>query len=125
MLKGAKITAFLPSTKREQSKQFYTEVLGLQIISEDDYAIELKGNGARLRITIVPALNPQPFTVLGFKIEEIESQVISLSNKGLEFERYDNLDQNELRIWTAPSKAQVAWFKDPDGNILSLTEYFE
>lgn len=125
MLSEPKITAFLPTTNPEQSKQFYEEVLGLQIISEDDYAIEIKGNGALLRITIVPELNPHPFTVLGFKIDDIDSQVLSLSNKGVEFEKYDTFDQNELGIWTSPSKAKVAWFKDPDGNILSLTEYFQ
>jgi len=125
MLLEPKITAFIPTTLPEKSKQFYKDVLGLQIISEDDYAIEFKGNNALLRITIVPKLMPQPFTVLGFIVVKINSQVIALSNKGVEFEKYDNFDQNDLGIWTSPSKAKVAWFKDPDGNLLSLTEYFE
>ena len=76
-----------------------------------------------LRITIVNELIPHPFTVLGFKIKEIDTQVKSLTNKGVVFEQYDHLDQNDLGIWTRPSKAKVAWFKDPDGNLLSLTEY--
>lgn len=124
MLSNPEITAFLPTIKPKQSKYFYQEVLGLKIEFEDDYAIEFRGNGTSLRITIVPELKPHSFTVLGFKVDEIELQVKSLFDKGVEFERYENFNQNELGIWTSPSKAKVAWFKDPDGNLISLTEYF-
>jgi len=123
MLSNHKITAFLPTTQAEQSKQFYEDVLGLQIVSEDNFAIEFKGNGCSLRITTVQEFNPHPFTVLGFKIDAIESQVKALTDKGVKFLKYDHFDQNDLGIWTSPSKAKVAWFKDPDGNLLSLTEY--
>ena len=123
MLSAPQITAFLPTTQPETSKRFYKDILGLQLVSEDDYALEFEGNGAHLRITTVPELNPHPFTVLGFKIKEIDAQVKSLAAKGVTFERYDHFEQNKLGIWTAPSNAKIAWFKDPDGNLLSLTEY--
>lgn len=125
MLSKPTITAFLPTVKPEQSKQFYRNTLGLKLVSEDDYALEFEGNGVLLRITIVDKFNPHPFTVLGFKIEEIVSQVKSLNKKGVEFERYSSFKQDDLGIWTSPSKAKIAWFKDPDGNLLSLTEYSE
>ncbi len=122
MLFEPTITAFLPTVKPEQSKQFFLNTLGLRLVSEDNYALEFEGNGVCLRITIVDILNPQPFTVLGFKIEGIELQAKSLIKKGVVFERYNGLTQDDLGIWTSPSKAKVAWFKDPDGNLLSLTE---
>lgn len=122
MLVNPTITAFLPTVKPEHSKQFYMNSLGLNLVSEDDYAIEFEGGGIYLRITIVGKFNPHHFTVLGFKVDNIAFQVRSLAKKGVEFERYDSLDQDDLGVWASPSGAQIAWFKDPDGNILSLTE---
>jgi len=123
MLTDPSIIAFLPTTNAEQSKQFYTNTLGLTLLSEDDYALEFLGNGVELRITIVDSFVPQPFTVLGFKIGDIATEVKALNIKGVRFERYTSLVQDDLGIWMAPSKAKIAWFKDPDGNLLSLTEY--
>lgn len=82
--------------------------LRLKLVSEDNYAIEIEGSGVRLRITIVQTFIPHPFTVLGLKVEKIESQVKSLKDKGVEFERYISLQQDELDIWTSPSKAKIA-----------------
>ncbi len=123
MLEEPKITAFLPTVKPERSKQFYMNTLGLKLVSEDIYALEFEGRGASLRITVVEKFIPHSFTVLGFKIEKIVSQVKSLNKKGVKFERYSSFEQDELGIWIAPSKAKIAWFKDPDGNMISLTEY--
>jgi len=123
MLSEPTITAFLPTTRPEESKQFYQRILGLNLISEDDYALEFEGNGTRLRITVVDEFEPHPFTVLGFKIVDLVSQVESLTKKGVVFERYASLEQDEFGVWIAPSMAKIAWFKDPDGNLVSLTEY--
>ncbi|TMM57909.1 VOC family protein [Maribacter algarum] len=123
MLVAPTITAFLPTAKPKESKQFYWHTLGLKLRSEDPYAFEFEGNGLVLRITIVNEFTPQPFTVLGFRIDKIESQVKTLQEKGVEFEKYGGLQQDDLGIWTSPSKAKIAWFKDPDGNLISLTEY--
>jgi len=123
MLTSPTITAFLPTVKPKQAKEFYSNILGLKLISEDNYAIVYEGNGVTLRITIVDAFSAHPFTVLGFEVTEIESQVKSLIDKGVEFERYPTLVQDENGIWTAPSKAKIAWFKDPEGNLLSIIEH--
>lgn len=122
MLLEPRIITFLPITDAANAKNFYENILGLNMISEDEYALEFERNGTCLRLTIVPQLTPQPFTVLGFQIDQIESQIKSLSSKGVVFEEYKNLNQNHLGIWTSPSKAKIAWFKDPDGNLISLTE---
>jgi len=123
MLENPKITAFLPTINPEQSKQFYTDTLGLKLISEDVYALEFEGSGIFLRITVVEKFEPHPFTVLGFKIEDIATQIKSLSKKGVEFEKYNYFEQDNLGVWNSPSNAKIAWFKDPDGNLVSLTEY--
>ena len=123
MLNDPKITAFLPTINPQLSKQFYKDTLGLQLVSEDQFALEFVGNGMTLRITIVNEFNPHPFTVLGFQIHDIKAQVKSLSDKGVQFVKYDHFDQDEWGIWTAPTEAKIAWFKDPDNNLISLTEY--
>jgi len=123
MLSDPKITAFLPTCKPKLSKQFYKNILGLQLVSEDEYALEFVWNGTSLRITIVDNFTPHPFTVLGFKIDNIAEQIKSLSDKSVEFKKYNHFDQDELGIWTSPTNAKIAWFRDPDGNLLSLTEY--
>lgn len=123
MLSNPTITAFLPTVKPEEAKRFYMNSLGLKLVSEDDYALEFEGGGVALRITIVEEFKPHPFTVLGFKINDIVSQALSISKKGVAFIRYDHFEQDDLGIWTAPSMAKIAWFTDPDGNLLSLTQY--
>jgi len=123
MLSEPRITAFLPTVKPDQSKYFYKNIIGLNLVTEDDYALEFVGKGAVLRITLVDKFEPHSFTVLGFWIVDIERDVASLINKGVKFEKYDSLKQNDLGIWTSPSKAKIAWIKDPDENLISLTQY--
>lgn len=123
MLQEPKITALLPTTNPEQSKEFFKNTLGLKLVSEDPYGIEFEGLGSNLRISVVPKFTPHQFAVLGFKIEEINFQVKALTDNGVKFEKYKALNQNELGVWISPGKAKIAWFKDPDGNLLSLTQY--
>ncbi len=118
-----RITSILPSSNLEQSKAFFQNVLGLNLISEDPYGVELEGLDSVMRLSLVQQFTPQAFTILGFKVSDIDSEVKSLTTKGVIFEYYDSLDQDELGIWTSPSDAKVAWFKDPEGNVLSLTQY--
>lgn len=125
MLSSPIFTAFLPTVKPDDSKKFYAETLGLKLISEDNYALVFQQNETLLRITVVTEFTPHPFTVFGFKINGIVSQVKTLRENGVVFERYSHFDQDENGIWTAPSLAKIAWFKDPDGNLLSLTEFPE
>ena len=116
------LKAFIPTTNPAKAKSFYRDTLGLHLKSEDNFALEFDGHGSRLRVTTVPELIPHPFTVLGWDVTDIASTIKSLQDKGVTFERYKGLQQDDLGIWTAPSGTKVAWFKDADGNILSLSE---
>jgi catechol 2,3-dioxygenase-like lactoylglutathione lyase family enzyme len=122
MLADKELKAFIPTLKPDKSKSFYKDILGLQLLSEDNYGFEFNANGTRLRVIIVEELKPQSFTVLGWNVSDIASTIKSLNKKGIVCEKYDFLDQDNLGIWISPSDSKVAWFKDPDGNVLSLTE---
>jgi catechol 2,3-dioxygenase-like lactoylglutathione lyase family enzyme len=122
MITQNKLKAFIPTLKPEKAKAFYKDLLGLKLISEDKYGLEFDSNGTRLRINIVPEFKPHSFTVLGWDVDSIKSTIQSLNKKGIIFEKYDFIEQDELGIWTAPGGTKVAWFKDPDENILSLSE---
>ena len=122
MLFNQQLKTFIPTVKLAEAKEFYRDVLGLALLSEDDYAMEFNANGALLRVASVPPFTPQAFTVLGWNVEDIISTINSLNSKGIFCEIYSFLPQNELGIWVSPDASQVAWFKDPDGNILSLTQ---
>ena len=122
MLGNKELKAFVPTTNQAKAKSFYKDLLGLTLLSEDDYALEFDTNGASLRITTVQELKPQPFTILGWTIQDISSTIQALNKQGIFCEKYDFLSQDEAGIWKAPGGAKVAWFKDPDDNVLSLTE---
>jgi predicted enzyme related to lactoylglutathione lyase len=122
MLADKKLKAFVPTTKPGAAKSFYKDVLGLKLLSQDNYALEFEVNGTLLRVITVPELKPQAFTVLGWNVADIASTIKSLNDKNVFCEKYDSLEQDDSGIWTSPNGSKVAWFKDPDGNILSLTE---
>lgn len=112
----------MPTTKPDQAKLFYGQILGLKFLSEDNYALEFDAGGTLLRVAIVRDLKPHPFTTLGWNINDIVSVVKQLNDKNIFCERYDFLQQDDLGVWVSPNGSKVAWFKDPDGNLLSLTE---
>ncbi len=122
MLADQELKAFVPTMQSDKAKAFYTEILGLKLLSEDKYALEFDANGTLLRVIIVQELKPQVFTVLGWNVENISDVIQSLNKKGVVCEKYAFLEQDELGVWTAPGGSKIAWFKDPDGNVLSLTE---
>jgi len=117
--------AFVATRDAKKALRFYRETLGLQFISEEPYALVFDLNGVMLRIQRVQELTPARHTALGWRVAEIGKAVTTLGARGVLFERYPGMQQDELGIWTSPSGAQVAWFRDPDGNILSLTEFAE
>jgi catechol 2,3-dioxygenase-like lactoylglutathione lyase family enzyme len=125
MLAAFKIIAFLATTNGAASRAFYEDVLGLKFIRDDDFAIVFDANGMELRVQKVKALVPHPHTQLGWSVARIGEVVRALSTRGAVFERYPFLEQDALGIWVAPSGAKVAWLKDPDGNLLSLSEPHE
>ena len=117
------IMAFAPTIDAKRAVEFYRDTLGVPMISQDGFAAVFDAHGVTLRVTNVPKpLTPHPFTQLGWKVLDIAATVKGLAAAGVKFERYMD-SQDELNIWTAPGGTKVAWFKDPDGNILSLTEF--
>jgi predicted enzyme related to lactoylglutathione lyase len=122
MLADKKLKSFIPTIMPEKAKAFYRDVLGLTLLSEDQYALEFDANGVLLRVTTVPSLKPQEFTVLGWNVPDISTLIRQMNNKGIFCETYNFLEQDNMGIWQSPGGSKVAWFKDPDGNLLSLTE---
>lgn len=122
MLKNSKVISFIATARPQEAKAFYKDVLRLPLRSEDKFAIIFDLGKGSLRVTSVEALVPAPFTVLGWEVEDIRKEAKVLGEFGVIFEKFPGLAQDKSGVWTAPGGAQVAWFKDPDGNILSLTQ---
>ncbi len=120
MLNTQNVHAFIPTLDFAKAKAFYGETLGLKQVSENPYAMEFDANGTLLRITLVRELNPHPFTVLGWGVTNIEDEMRELAGKGVVFEKFGLPGQNDKGVWQADETTKVAWFKDPDGNLLSL-----
>jgi len=98
-------------------------VLGLRFVKDDGFALVFDANGIMVRVAKVPHFTPAQFTILGWQVTEIEKVVAELQGKGVAFERFGFFKQDDLGIWTAPTGDKVAWFKDPDGNILSISQH--
>ena len=118
-----KMMGFVPTFDLKKARSFYEGLLGLLCVTEDEFALVLDANGSMLRVTKVTDFKPQPFTILGWQVPDIRQTVSELGDRGIRFERYGMQEQNEQGIWTAPGGARVAWFKDPDGNVLSITQF--
>lgn len=122
MLGSANLIGFVPSGDLERSRAFYVELLGLHLVEVTPFACVLSAGSTMLRVTKVEALRPQPFTVLGWRVDDVHRAVADLAARGVECIRFDGLDQDHAAVWTAPDGTRIAWFRDPDGNVLSLTE---
>ena len=122
MLAEAPIVAFVPTTDLDRARSFYEGVLGLAVEEVNGFACVLRGGGTTLRVTLVESLTPQPFTVLGWLVTDLAGAIDGLTGNGVAFRRFDGMDQDERGVWTAPGGARIAWFSDPDDNVLSLTE---
>lgn len=123
MLGSANIIAFVPTKDSNKARDFYEGVLGLRFVKDDGFALVLDANGIMIRVAKVKDFEPAQFTILGWQVFEIENVVRSLQKKGVHFEIFGFFKQDELGIWTAPTGDKVAWFKDPDGNILSVSQH--
>ena len=124
MLGAAELVAFVPTTNPKKARAFYETILGLQFVSDDPFALVFDSNGVTIRIANVSGVphKPAAFTILGWTVPDIAETIRALVVKGVLFERYEGMKQNTLGIWKSPSGARIAWFKDPDGNVLSITE---
>jgi catechol 2,3-dioxygenase-like lactoylglutathione lyase family enzyme len=123
LLGALNIVAFVPSKDPAKARSFYEGVLGLRFVKDDGFAMVLDANGIMIRVAKVPEFKPAQFTILGWQVFGIEKVVTGLQEKGVHLERFGFLEQDSLGIWTAPSGDKVAWFKDPDGNVLSVSEH--
>lgn len=123
MLGSAPITALLGTTKPEAAKAFFQDQLGLKFVRDDGFALIFEGPNARLRVSRVPAMAPAQYAVLAFEVSDIDATVGQLTAKGVAFQRYPFFVQDAKGIWTAPDGTKVAWFPDPDMNLLSVVQH--
>ena len=123
MLGSVNIVAFVPTRDPARARAFYEGVLGLKFIKDDGFAMVLDANGIMIRVAKAGDFTPAPFTILGWQVTGIEKIVAALRDKGVVFELFGFFKQDELGIWTAPTGDKVAWFKDPDGNMLSVSQH--
>jgi catechol 2,3-dioxygenase-like lactoylglutathione lyase family enzyme len=120
MLPGTRLTAFIASTDLARSEAFYVEILGLPLVDANPYALVVDGSGAQVRITLVEEKAAAEYTVLGWEVDDLDRAIDDLTGRGVVFTVYDGMGQDERGAWQAPDRSRVAWFKDPDGNTLSL-----
>jgi catechol 2,3-dioxygenase-like lactoylglutathione lyase family enzyme len=125
MLGSADLIAFVPTRDRAKARKFYEKILGLEFISEDPFALVFNAHGTIMRIADVSGVKgfePAPFTIVGWVVTNVGDTAGDLVKKGIRFERFPGMEQDGQGVWDSPSGARVAWFKDPDGNILSITQ---
>ena len=114
---------FAPCTDLEVARVFYRDVLGLEELEESAYAVVLRSGSGTVRVTLVESFSPQPFTVLGWLVDDIAAEMSALAGRGVAPVVYDGMGQDERGIWTSPGGGRIAWFTDPDGNTVSLTQF--
>jgi len=123
MLGNCKLAAFIATSKPDEAKAFFEDKLGLTLILDEQYALVFDANGTTLRVQKSGKFTPQQFTALGWHVDDIEATVRELRAKGVVFEKYPWMPEGSDGIMTFPEGARVAWFKDPDGNVLSIDQY--
>jgi catechol 2,3-dioxygenase-like lactoylglutathione lyase family enzyme len=123
MLSSSKVIGFVPTKESAQARAFYEGKLGFQFLNEDQFALVMRAGETTIRVAKVKDFTPPPFTVLGWEVSNIEEVVAWLQKRGVAFEKYPWVADKERGIWTAPTGDKVAWFKDPDGNVLSVSQH--
>jgi catechol 2,3-dioxygenase-like lactoylglutathione lyase family enzyme len=123
MLASAKIVGFVPTRDYDKARAFYEGMLGLEFVSLSEYALVMKAGENKIRIAKLPNFTPLQGTILGWEVADIESVARQLAGRGVTLEKFPFAQDRELGIWTTPKGDKVAWFKDPDGNILSVSQH--
>ena len=121
MLGRHHVIGFVPTKDFRRARAFFQKTLGLRLTAKDDFALVFESGGTMIRVVKVDDFKPAPYTILGWQVTNLPRTVAILSKRGVVFERFPWLEQDKLGIWAAPGGAQVAWFKDPDGNVLSVS----
>ena len=122
-MKKSKVISFVATKRPEKAREFYEKTLGLKFVSDDPFAIVFDVGGTMLRVQKVEELVPAGHTVLGWEVADIRARIEELVKRGVKFERFPGMGQDKLGVWVSPAGGKIAWFKDPDGNTLSLTEF--
>jgi predicted enzyme related to lactoylglutathione lyase len=122
MLESAELIAFVATADVPRARAFYEDVVGLELTGDDGFALVFDAHGTTLRVTQVAEVAVAPYTTLGWLVPDVVTTIAALAGRGVVFERFDGIDQDEHGIWTAPGGGRIAWFKDPDGNTLSVTQ---
>ncbi|MGA7915679.1 MAG: VOC family protein [Candidatus Acidiferrales bacterium] len=123
MLASSKIIGFVPTRDSKQAREFYEGKLGFQFVSDDPFALVMMAGDTMIRIAKAKDFTPAPYTVMGWEAQDIEALVRWLTARRVVFEKYPFIQDQELGIWSAPGGDKVAWFKDPDGNVLSVSQH--
>lgn len=122
MIGKAKLLSLIGTARAEEAKVFYRDTLGLKFVVDDPFAIVFDMDGADLRVSKVPGFMPSAFAVLGFEVKDINAEIDAIVSRGVKMERYTFFQQDERGVWSGPDGTKVAWFKDPDGNIVSFVQ---
>jgi predicted enzyme related to lactoylglutathione lyase len=117
------LVAFVATANLAVARTFYEQALRLKVTGASPIAVTFDANGTTLRIVAVPKVTVVPYTAIGWNVADIAATIRELIGRGVKFERFEGVEQDELGVWKSPGGAQVAWFKDPDGNTLSLTQF--
>lgn len=123
MLASSRIGAFVATADPARARDFYENILGLEFVSDEPYSLVFNANGTTLRIQKVRQVIVAPYTAIGWHVKDISSVVTKLKERGVDFVVVEGFGQDDLGIVTFPGGAKVAWFKDPDGNTVSLDEF--
>jgi len=117
------MVGFLLTKDYDKARGFFEKTLGFEFVSSDQFALVMKIGGHMIRIVKIPTFTPLQSTVLGWEVADIETMVAALTKRGVVFEKYPFVQDKERGIWTTPDGSKVAWFKDPDGNVLSVSQH--
>ena len=123
MLAASKLMGFVPTRDSLKARAFYEDKLGFQFVSDDPFALVMQAGESSIRIAKAKDFTPAPYTVMGWAVSDVEAVVKWLTQRGVAFEKYPFVQDRELGIWTTPGGDKVAWCKDPDGNVLSVSQH--
>jgi catechol 2,3-dioxygenase-like lactoylglutathione lyase family enzyme len=123
MLSSGDVIAFVATSDLARSRPFYEDVLGLHVVESSPWACVFDANGTMLRLTPAGTVAVAPYTILGWRVHDIAAVVRWLIERGVPFRRYEGMDQDDAGIWTTPNGDRIAWFNDPDGHTLSVTQF--
>jgi len=123
MFEAATMIGFILTRDYKKAREFYEGVLGCTFVSHDQFALVVKAGKNSIRIVQMAAFTPLQSTVLGWEVQGIEAVMDRLRERGVAFEKYPFVQDKERGIWTTPNGDKVAWFKDPDGNVLGVSEH--